>query len=416
MRVRAAAVLVAVGALLSPVPSYAAPSSARESVPCDDVGDEVVTTGDASAPLDRLHIGAAHDLVGGPARAGAGVNVAVLDSGVSRQGGGVRVVGGTSVTGGGEIQDPHGTAVASLVAGAPRADGGLVGVAPAAGIVDVRVYDTTDENALDGRLLTPSSLAAGLRWVADHARELHIRIATVPVSVAPDDELEAAVRAAHDAGVVVVAATGDRGEAGPMEQHPAPVPGDDVAGEVFPAGYADVIGVNATAGGAPPGADPLQSVAASSATDVAAPTYGAVVLAVNGSACTLLDIGTGWAAAEVSGVLALLWSRYPGDNPAQVTGRLLGTASGTMDDPTRLTGAGVVQPLEALTRPLTPAHDGQVSDTRPARDESPRARAPEPRIDTLAPLRRQALWAAIVGGAALLLALMLRPVLARRRG
>jgi membrane-anchored mycosin MYCP len=159
----------------------------------------------------------------------------------------------------------------------------------------------------------------------------------------------------------------------------------------------------------------LLNVAASSATDVAAPTYGSVVLAVNGSTCTLQDINSGWAAAEVSGVLALLWSRFPGDDPAQITARLFNTASGTLDDPTKLTGVGVVQPVEALTRPLKPAADGQVSDTRSARDENPRARAPEPQVDTLASLRRTALWAAMVGGAALLLALMLRPVLARRR-
>ena len=178
---------------------------------------------------------------------------------------------------------------------------------------------------------------------------------------------------------------------------------------MFPAGYDGVIGVNATAGGAPAGTDALVNVGASSATDVAAPTYGSVVLAVNGSACTLQDINTGWAAAEVSGVLALLWSEYPDDDAEQITARLLATASGTMDDPTRLTGVGVVQPLEALTRPVTAGADGEFCDTRSARDENPRARAPEPEVDTLAPLRHTALWSAILGGAALLLALMLRP-------
>ena len=73
-----------------------------------------------------------------------------------------------------------------------------------------------------------------------------------------------------------------------------------------------------------------------------------------------------------------------------------------------------MQPLEALTRPLRPGKDGSFAETRSARDESPRARAPEPEVDTLAPLRHTALWASILGGAALLLALMLRPVLARR--
>ncbi len=401
---------------LPPVPAYAVPAGVLESVLCDDVGDEVVTTTDPSVPLDRLRIAEAHALVGGPARAGAGVNVAVLDSGVSREGGGVAVVGGTVISRGGEIIDPHGTAVASLIAGTPRADGGLVGVAPAAGIVDVRVYDTLDPESLEGDELTPASLAAGLRWVAANARQQGIRIANVSLSVAPDDELAAAVQAVRDAGVLVVAETGNRGTPGPMEAFPSVVPGEDVAAAVYPAGYlGDVIAVNATAGGAEAGTDPQVNVGASSATDVAVPTYGAVVVAVNGSACTLLDINSGWAAAEVSGILALLMTRYPDDNPAQLTARLLGTASGTMDDPTPMTGVGVVQPLEALTRPLRPGKDGEYADTTSARDESPRARAPEPEVDTLASLRDTALWAAIIGAGALLLALMLRPVLARRR-
>ena len=392
-----------------------APAVALDSVLCESVGDDVVSTTDPSVPLDRLGVEAAQGLLGGLSRAGAGVNVAVLDSGVSRQGGAVDVVGGTTVSRGGEIQDPHGTAVASLVAGAARADGGLIGVAPAAGIVDVRVYDTIDEDALDGDPPSSAPLASGLRWVAANARQLGIRVANVSMSVADSDELAASVAAVQEAGVVVVAETGNRGTSGPMETHPAAVPGEDVGRDVYPAGYDGVVGVNATAGGAPAGTDPLLNVAASSATDVAAPTYGSVVLAVNGSTCTLQDINSGWAAAEVSGVLALLWSRYPDDNAAQVTARLFNTASGTLDDPTKLTGVGVVQPVEALTRPLTPGSDGQVSDTRSARDENPRARAPEPEVDTLASLRRTALWAAIIGGAALVLALMLRPVLARRR-
>jgi membrane-anchored mycosin MYCP len=409
-------VLVAAGVVAS-VLAVPSPAGALDSVLCESVGDDVVTTSDPSLPLDRLGIPDAQALVGGIARSGAGVNVAVLDSGVSRQGGGVPVVGGTAISRGGEIQDPHGTAVAALIAGAPRPDsaGGPVGVAPAAGILDVRVYDTTDEASLDGEPPSSAALAAGLRWVAAHASADGIRIANVSMSVAPSDELASAVAAVRAAGVVVVAETGNRGATGPMEAHPSAVPGEDVAKDVYPAGYDGVVGVNATGGGAPEGTDPLVNVAASSATDVAAPTYGSVVLAVNGSTCTLQDISSGWAAAEVSGVLALLWSRYPKDTADEVVARLVNTASGTTDDPTKLTGAGVVQPLEALTRPLVPGADGRVSDTRSARDENPRARAPEPEVDTLASLRHTALWTAILGGAALLLALMLRPVLARRR-
>ena len=107
------------------------------------------------------------------------------------------------------------------------------------------------------------------------------------------------------------------------------------------------------AGGTPADTDPLQNIASSSATDVAAPTYGAVVLAVNGSTCTLLDINSGWAAAEVSGVLALLWSRYPDDNAAQVTARLLNTASGATWVSTRLISDWPSRSFNAIRRSRT---------------------------------------------------------------
>jgi len=408
-RPAAALALLAVGL---PGPAVARP--ALDSVLCGDVAEDVVHTTDDSAPLGLLRIKEAQALVKGD-EPGTGVNVAVLDSGVSREGGQIPVVGGTSITGRTEIDDPHGTAVAALVAGASRPGGKLLGVAPGAGIVDVRVYDTSGDEDDERQPLTPGSLAAGLAWVAEHAGELDIKVANVSLAVAADDALEEAVAAARAAGVIVVAETGSRTGVGPMAAFPEPRPGEDVAKSVFPAGYLDdVIGVNATAGGTD-GSDASLSVASSSATDVAAPTHGAVVVAVNGSTCTLQDINTSWAAAEVSGVLALLWARFPDENADQITARLLATASGTMDNPTRLTGVGVVQPVEALTRPLRPSQDGRVTDTRSARDENPRARAPEPEVDNLAPLRHTAMWAALIGGAALLLALLLRPVLARRR-
>ena len=300
---------------------------ALDSVRCDDVGDEVVTITDLSAPLDRLRIAGAAGAGGGSARAGAGVNVAVLDSGVSGQGDGVDVVGGTSSSRGGEIVDPHGTAVASLIAGRPRADGGLVGIAPAAGIVDVRVYDTLDPESLDGEVLTPV-LAAGLRMGRGQRAAAGHPDRELSLSVAPDDELAAAVKAVRGVGVLVVAETGNRGAAGPMEAFPSAVPGEDVARAVFPAGYLDdVIGVNATAGGAEAGHRPP----AQRGCELGHRRGRADGRRTGGARrerqpCTLQDINTGWAAAEVSGILALM-TKYPDGNPAQLTARLFGTAS-----------------------------------------------------------------------------------------
>ena len=66
---------------------------------------------------------------------------------------------------GGEVADPQGTEIAGLVAGAARADGQPVGVAPDAQVVDVRVYVDRDSNEAREQPSTPT-LASGLSWVA----------------------------------------------------------------------------------------------------------------------------------------------------------------------------------------------------------------------------------------------------------
>ena len=76
-------------------------------------------------------------------------------------------------------------------------------------------------------------------------------------------------------------------------------------------------------------------------------------------------------------MLALLWQRYPDDTAEQIMARLVYTASGTADDPTPLTGAGVVQPVEALTRPLDPRRTGEVERRHPG-DRGAEIRRPLP--------------------------------------
>ena len=196
-------------------------------------------------------------------------------------------------------------------------------------------------------------------------------------------------------------------------------PGEDVADVIYPAGYDNVVAVNATAGGHPDelnGFEASSEVLQNSATDVAAPTYGGVSVAVNGSTCLLYDVATSWAAAEVSGVVALLRDRYPDDSAAQIVARLTQTASGSPEDDNVLTGAGVVQPAGGAD---PPAHAGRAratwTGTRPEDSTIPPATAPEPRVDVLAGAREDAVWWGLLGGGAVVLALILRPILARRR-
>jgi len=237
----------------------------------------------------------------------------------------------------------------------------------------------------------------------------------VPVVVRKSPALRAAVAAVQKAGVVLVAATGDRPAEGAefSGEFDGDTTDEDAGPLLFPAGYPRVVAVNSSGAGDP--APVTESVLKNSRTTVAAPSYNAVSYALNGHTCVVQPTSTGAAAGIVAGVVALLRQRFPRDTPAQTVARLVNTADGTTDDPTPLTGAGVVQPYEALTRPLAPDRSGAVERTVVHADDDRQATAPEPPDDLLATTRENAVWWGLIGGGLLVVALMLRPVLARRR-
>ena len=216
-------------------------------------------------------------------------------------------------------------------------------------------------------------------------------------------------------GVVVVAAAGNR----PSEEDDPvlgdfagePLPGEDAARVVFPAGYDSVVAATTSV---PRGVDARDFIVQNSATDVAAPTSEGISYSLNQVSCLLPpEAATSWAAAEISGVLALLMSAY--DEPADRTvARLLRTATGAGDVTTRLTGHGVAQPVEALQRPLT-FDDRDAPETSETDNTVLKAQAPRPEADVLADTREDAVWWGLAGGGALVVAMLLRPLLARRR-
>ena len=306
--------------------------------------------------------------------------------------------------------------MAGLIAGAPRPDGGLVGVAPEAALVDVRVYDVRDATTEDEVPVTPGYVVQGLQWVLDNARRTGIDIVNVSLTVQADPRIERLVERLWRAGIIVVAANGNRPQQGDgfASDLAEPRPGEDGASVFFPAGYQRTVAVNATTDGLPNAQPARTYVVANSLVDVAAPTAGAVTYGLNGDSCLLLDAATSWPTAQVSGLLALLKSRFPRERPGQLVTRLLVSADGRLapqvDSP--MTGAGVVQPLETLRRPVHPAEDGDLPVGQVQRDEGP-VEAPAAEVDTMAAPRRAALWWGLVGGGVLLLALVLRPALIR---
>ena len=420
-------------------PAYAAGDSCDAVTAPDTVP---VDRPDPSEPVADLRIDEAHDLVRAAGHGpGAGVVVAVVDGGIAP---GVlpRVVAGPRISTGGSPPEWFGTAVAGLVAGSPDGDR-TVGIAPEATLVDVRVYDSlTPDDGEDG--ISPDAVAAGLQALAERQTQLRTDIVVVPRAVSRSDALDAAVDALARNDVVVVAASGDRPdeESDPLYAQYGPGAGagadtgstggstasgepdatggsgagEDAARDAWPAGY-DLPTVVAAATTVPDGTDPTSVVLQSSAIDVAAPTSGAVSYGVNGAPCQVPGPSTGWAAAEVAGVLALLQSAYPEDTGAQSVARLYESATGGREVTANnvLTGHGIIQPVEALQRPLRPDESGDVTRSRVRDRDNVPADVPEREADVLAGTRTHALWWGLLGGGALLVALVLRPVLARRR-
>ncbi|MCW2844184.1 MAG: peptidase and in, kexin, sedolisin [Nocardioides sp.] len=415
---RVSAALATTVALAAVGVAPAAHARADEVVTCDRFeADSPAHPDDAeSIPLKLMGVPAAQRAVPGD-RPGQGVVVAVLDSGISTAEGQIPVLPDKPFST--PVQDWHGTAVAGLIAGQPRKDGSPVGIAPGAGIVDVRVFETTADNVVQ---VNSQAVVDGLNWVADRADTLNIKVVNMSLSLSPNPQLKAALHRVDRADIVVVAASGNRptegsdplwdkfGEGGTQTGL-----GEDAGGQVFPAAYPHVVAVNATADADTEVTDLSSVVLPNSDTDVAAPTFDAVSVGLNGSNCRLQKTATSWSAAEVSGVVALLRARFPRERAPQIVARLLQTASGAMDAPTQFQGAGVVQPLAALTRPLHPDRSGDLSMSTAVENGDRRATAPEPEADVLAATREHAVWWGLLGGGALLLALLLRPVLARRR-
>ncbi|MBZ5739036.1 S8 family serine peptidase [Nocardioides mangrovi] len=416
---RLSSVVVAGAALAGlPVVLVAAPAQADQA-DCTAITQRTDSSTDItgpSTPYDLLGMAAAADVadryVSQPP-----VRVAVLDTGVRVPGdGGIVVHQAERIAQGDDgVVDGSGTEVAGLVAGAARAGGDPVGFAPHTEIVDVQVA-AVRVGERDQVPPTPDSVAQGLDWVAQNAKPLNIKVATVAFDAGSGSGLEDAVAKAQAAGVVVVAATGDPVESTSTDTAEAGQPGPqvDAADDGKLPAFAGVVAVNTTVGGVA-GADDATYVLPNSDTTVAVPTADGVSYGLNGKTCRVAAPSTSAATGEVAGVVALLWQRFPEEQPAQIVARLVNTASGTTDDPTPLTGYGIVQPLDALTRPVDPAEDGTVQRSRPEAGPDGPVSPPSAPTDLLASTRDDAVWWALIGGGLVVVALLLRPVLARRR-
>ncbi|MDI6103780.1 S8 family serine peptidase [Actinoplanes sp. NEAU-A12] len=276
---------------------------------------------------------------------GAGVRVAVVDSGVDGRN---RQLAGRVVDGRDLLRNEadgrrdcvgHGTAVAGIIAGVPEASTGVQGLAPAATIVPVRVSEDTDGGDQGS---SASKFAEAIRWAAGAGRADVINISLVMPQ--QDDGVRDAVAEAVRAGVVVVAAAGNGGVD---------------AGVAYPAGYPGVIGVGAVAADgrlaqySQPGAH----------VDIVAFGDGVTVLSPVGGHRTVQ--GTSFAAPFVSATAALLRERFPRASAAEITERLLRSVDPAPGGARSAQyGVGLLNPYRALSEesgPVVAAVAGPVS-------------------------------------------------------
>lgn len=266
-----------------------------------------------------------------PLATGAGVTVAVIDSGVDTDH--VQLRG--RVLSGNDFLDRgrdgsrdcagHGTAVASLIAAAPRDGVEFRGLAPKAKILPVRI---SEQQIIDGResgrTVTPAVFAQAIRWAVDNGAD----VVNLSVVLYEDNPLvQAAIEHALDEDVVVVAAAGN------LHDNGDPLP--------YPAAYPGVIGVGAI--GATGQRSAFSQVG--SYVDLVAP--GEAVLVAAPGRGHLEQSGTSYAAPFVAATAALLREYRPELSAAEVAARIIATTDPAPDGAGY--GSGVLNPYRALT-------------------------------------------------------------------
>ena len=258
---------------------------------------------------------------------GAGVTVGLVDSGVSPLGDtrdnllvGADFSSGPTSIGPAHIDtdtDSHGTTMAVLIAGTGSGVG-LRGLAPEAKILPVRMQKQTGED--------PDKITDAVKW----ATAQHVKVINMSLGTAATPDLTAAVKAAEDADIVVVAAAGNAGTAHVIV--PAALPG------VIAVGAIDDTGARWNYSNFGP--------------QIALTAPGVGIPVEDASGVPKTARGTSNATAYVTASVALVRAMHPDWTAGQTIRALLATATkaGGSAGLTRNDkyGYGIVNPLAAL--------------------------------------------------------------------
>lgn len=266
---------------------------------------------------------------------GKGVTVAVIDTGVDKGNpqitpalapGGDDFVGNSKGT---TDVNGHGTRVAGIIAARPARNAvpgtGFSGIAPGAKILPLR-YTGSEDPDKQGNSKTMSQ---AIKYAASKGVDI-INISSDTVAKEPNPGLEAAIDTAVGKGILVVAAAGNDGADGKLEN-------------TYPAAYEGVVAVGAS--------DRNNERAFFSQSgkfvDIAAPGVGMVSTVPKGGQCSA--DGTSFSAPYVAGVAALMAEKYPNWKAQQIAARMAQTANRPGSGPDPRLGWGVVDPVAALS-------------------------------------------------------------------
>lgn len=252
---------------------------------------------------------------------GAGITVAVIDSRVDFNHPALRdanMVGLDALQQGASEPHEHGTAIAGIIA----ASGDMIGIAPKARIIAVRAF------ASEKLGQAPVTTVYALVDAIDKAFIEGARIFNMSFAGAENELFIEMIDDAYERGAMFVAAAGNEGPDAP----PA-----------YPAAHDKVIAITAT--------DEADRVfeGANRGGYVLAAAPGVEILApVAGDGFDFLS-GTSFAAAHVTGIIALLMERNP-DMTAENVSRVLVEAAHDLgpDGPDRDYGAGLTDAYDAL--------------------------------------------------------------------
>ncbi|MGX8906341.1 type VII secretion-associated serine protease mycosin [Streptomyces netropsis] len=270
---------------------------------------------------------------------GAGVTVAVIDSGVDAKLPDLRgqVLPGkdfSGISGGAQSDyDGHGTSMAMLIAGTGKSQEGkgAMGLAPGSKILPLRVISSS---APATQTLPGTAMSSAIRFAADS----DAKIINISLGSPGEDPGEAkAIEYAISRGKLVFASVGNAGNKGNRVEFPAAFPG--------------VVGVAAVD-------EDIKATAESERgpqVDLAAPGDNMITTCKGGTGICR-GHGTSDATALASASAALLWSVHPDWTANQITRVLINTAGGPQNGDKRSDsiGYGVVRPRIALENPGDP--------------------------------------------------------------